>query len=152
MFKGSGQKVADVMTSNPECVTESDSIRQVARLMVECNCGALPVIQSEGNKRVIGMITDRDIVVRVIAEGKSVEGATVADAMSRGVHTVKTDQALDSVYKIMAEEQIRRIPVVDQDDRIIGIVSVADVATEDSQDRKLAKTMEDISEGERSRR
>lgn len=149
MFKGSGQKVADVMTSNPECVTESDSIRQAARVMVECNCGALPVVQSEANKRVIGMITDRDIVVRVVAEGKSLEGATVADAMSRGVHTVKTDQALDSVYKIMAEEQIRRIPVVDQDDRIIGIVSVADVATEDSQDRKLAKTMEDISEDDR---
>jgi CBS domain-containing protein len=150
MFRG--QKVSDVMTSNPECVTENESIRRVAQIMVDCNCGAVPVVESEGNKKVIGMITDRDIVVRLVAQGKGLETARVADAMSRGVHTVKTDQPLDSVYKIMATEQVRRLPVVDNDDRIIGIVAVADIATEDESDRKLAKTVEEISEGDRPRR
>jgi CBS domain-containing protein len=145
------QTVSEVMTSDPKCVTETQSIHEAARLMVECDCGAIPVVESESSKRIIGVITDRDIVVRLVAEGKSIENARVADAMSRGVHTVKTDQPLDSVYKIMSAEQIRRVPVVDNDDRIIGIVSVADVAVQDDSDKKLAKTVENISEGARQR-
>ena len=145
------QTVSEVMTSDPKCVTETQSIREAARLMVECDCGAIPVVESESSKRIIGVITDRDIVVRLVAEGKSIENARVADAMSRGVHTVKTDQPLDSVYKIMSAEKIRRVPVVDNDDRIIGIVSVADVAVQDDSDKKLARTVENISEGARQR-
>ena len=146
---GKNQKVSDVMTSNPECVTENDSIQHVAKVMVDCDCGAVPVVVSESNKRIVGMITDRDIVTRIVAQGRSIDDARVADAMSRGVHTVKTDAPLDSVYKIMASEQVRRVPVVDQEDRVIGIVAVADVATEDEADRKLAKTVENISESDR---
>ena len=148
---GKNQKVSDVMTSNPECVTENDSIQHVAKLMVDCDCGAVPVVESDSNKRIVGMITDRDIVTRIVAQGRTIDGARVADAMSRGVHTVKDDAALDSVYRIMASEQVRRVPVVDQNDRVIGIVAVADIATEDEADRKLAKTVENISEGDRSR-
>lgn len=143
------QKVSDVMTSNPECVTENESIQKVARLMLDCDCGAIPVVQSADDKRLVGMITDRDIVTRIIAQGRGIEEARVADAMSRGVHTVKTDEPLGSVYKIMASEQVRRVPVVDQNDRVVGIVAVADIATDDDADSKLAKTVEEISEGAR---
>jgi CBS domain-containing protein len=141
------QRVNEVMTKNPQCVTENDDIRRVAKLMLDCDCGAIPVVQSENDKKVIGMITDRDIVVRIVATGKDASSAKVSEAMSRGAHTVREDASLDSVYSIMAKEQVRRIPVVDNDDRIIGIVAVADVANEDEADRKLAKTVEGISQG-----
>jgi CBS domain-containing protein len=144
---GDAQRVNEVMTRDPQCVTENDDIRQVAKLMLDCDCGAIPVVQSENDKKVIGMITDRDIVVRIVAAGKDASSAKVSEAMSRGAHTVREDASLDSVYSIMAKEQVRRVPVVDKDDRIIGIVAVADVANEDEADRKLAKTVEGISQG-----
>ena len=140
-----GRSVREVMTTNPECVTEKDSIRNAAKMMVDCDCGALPVVE-ESSRKVIGMITDRDIVIRLVAHGKDTDDAKVGDAMSRGVHTVKESDSLDAVYRMMAKEQVRRVPVVGQNDEIIGIVAVADVATEDESDRRLAKTVEEISE------
>lgn len=139
------QKVSDVMTPNPSCVTEKDSIREVAKLMLDGDCGAVPVVDSKDRKKLVGMITDRDIVIRVVAEGKNPEQATVADAMTRGVHSVKEDESIDSVYQIMSKEQVRRVPVVDRNDEVVGIVAVADVASNDEDDRKLAKTVEKIS-------
>jgi CBS domain-containing protein len=139
------ESVRDVMTSNPETVKEKDSIREVARLMVDQDCGAVPVVAENGRK-VVGMITDRDIVVRVVAEGKDVKGATVSDAMSRGAKTVREDAPLNDVMLIMSREQIRRVAVVDQNDELVGIVAVADIAQETNHDRKLGETVSEISE------
>jgi len=146
--QSTGQKVSDVMTPNPACVTEQDTIRQVARLMLDQDCGAVPVVDSSDKKKLIGMITDRDIVVRVVATGKDADKAKVSDAMTRDVHSVKEDESLDSVYQIMSKEQVRRVPVVGRNDEVIGIVAVADVATHDEDDGELARTVEKISDGD----
>ena len=143
--QNNAQKVSDVMTPNPLCVMENDSIREVARMMRDGDCGAVPVVDSKDKKKLVGMITDRDIVIRVVAEGKNPEHATVADAMTRGVHSVKEDESIDSVYQIMSKEQVRRVPVVGRNDEVVGIVAVADVASNDENDRKLARTVEKIS-------
>lgn len=142
----SSQKVSDVMTPNPSCVTEKDSIRAVAKLMLDGDCGAVPVVDSSDRKKLVGMITDRDIVIRLVAEGRNPEQSTVADAMSRGVHSVKEDESIDSVYQIMSREQVRRVPVVGRNDEVVGIVAVADVASNDENDRLLARTVEKISD------
>ena len=142
-MKNRSEKITDLMTRNPDCVSESDSISRAAELMVKNDCGAIPVVE---DKKVVGMITDRDIVIRLVAKGRNPSEAKDGDAMTRNVHTVRDDQSVDQVYDIMAKEQVRRIPVVSRNDEIVGIVSVADVALEDDQNGKLARAVENISE------
>ena len=144
-----GRDLASVMTRNPQCVTEQDSLQDVARLLLDCDCGSLPVVGE--NERLIGMITDRDIVVRVVAQGRDCSQATVRDAMTSEVHSVREDDSLESVFHMMPENQGRRIPVVDENQRVIGIVAQADLALDTSRDREVGKTVERISEPERPR-
>ncbi|HEY0592348.1 MAG TPA: CBS domain-containing protein [Thermoanaerobaculia bacterium] len=141
--------LSSVMTRNPQCVTESDSLQDVARLMLDCDCGALPVVGE--NEQLIGMITDRDIVVRVIAEGRDCSQATVRDAMTSQAHSVRESDSLESVFRIMRDNKVRRVPVVDENQRVIGIVAQADLALDTSRDREVGKTVEKISEPERPR-
>jgi CBS domain-containing protein len=138
-----------VMTPNPQCVTENDSLQDVARLMLDCDCGALPVVGE--NEKLIGMITDRDIVVRVIAEGRDCSQSTVRDAMTSEAHSVRENDSLESVFRIMRDNKVRRVPVVDDNQRVIGIVAQADLALDTSRDREVGKTVEKISEPERPR-
>lgn len=138
-----------VMTANPQCVTEQDSLKDVARLMLDCDCGALPVVGE--NERLIGMITDRDIVVRVIAEGRDCSQATVKDAMTTEIHSVRENDSLESVFRVMREKKVRRVPVIDANERVVGIVAQADLALDTSRDREVGKTVERISEPERPR-
>lgn len=144
--RNSEQPVSELMTRNPECVTERDSIRNVAKLMLDNDAGSIPVVEENGRK-VIGIITDRDIVVRLVAAGRDMDSARVSEAMTRGAKTVRQDQSVDSVYDIMSREQIRRVPVVDHNDEIVGIVAVKDLALEDDDKHDLAQTVEQISEG-----
>ena len=141
--------LSSVMTRNPQCVTEQDSLQDVARLMLDCDCGALPVVGED--ERLIGMITDRDIVVRVIAEGRDCSQATVRDAMTSQAHSVRENDSLESVFRIMRDNKVRRVPVVDENQRVIGIVAQADLALDTSRDREVGKTVEKISEPERPR-
>ena len=138
-----------VMTRNPQCVTEQDRLQDVARLMLDCDCGALPVVGE--NERLIGMITDRDIVVRVIAEGRDCSQATVKDAMTSEAHSVRESDSLESVFQVMKDRKVRRVPVVDDNQRVIGIVAQADLALDTARDREVGKTVERISEPERPR-
>ncbi|HXI12177.1 MAG TPA: CBS domain-containing protein [Thermoanaerobaculia bacterium] len=140
-----GKNVKDVMTKNPECVTEKETLRAVAKMMADNDCGAIPVVDSTSTRKPVGMITDRDIVIRAIAKGKDPATTTVADAMSKGVKTVKDDDSIDKVFKVMSDAKVRRVPVVDSKGGVVGIVAVADVA-ETNQDRKLADAVEEISE------
>lgn len=140
----SKKRVADVMTENPQCATEQDTLEQAAKMMADHDCGAIPVVDSKGSRKVIGMITDRDITIRAVARGKN--GSTkVADAMTRKVHTVHENDPLDKVFKVMSEAKVRRVPVVNSAGEILGIVAIADVAETD-QDQKLADAVEEISE------
>ncbi|HVT44946.1 MAG TPA: CBS domain-containing protein [Thermoanaerobaculia bacterium] len=148
-----GGSVREVMTRNPECVTENDPIQHAAKLMLSCDCGSIPVVESEDRKRIIGMVTDRDIVVRLVAKGSSLGEAKVSDAMTRKAYTAHETDSLDTVHKIMSDHQVRRIPIVDQNDELVGIVALADVATHNTRrddfEVKVAQTVEEISEPNR---
>jgi len=135
--------VRDVMTPNPECVTEKDSLRDVARIMKDQDTGVVPVV--DGGRKIIGMITDRDIVVRCVAEGKNPLEAHVNDVMSKSVRKVREDQTVNDVIGLMKSSEIRRVPVVNQRDEIVGIVSMGDIATESSERGKVGDAMQDIS-------
>jgi CBS domain-containing protein len=139
------EKASDVMTANPQSVTEKQTSREVARLMVDKDCGALPVLGENGRK-VIGMITDRDIVVRLVAEGKDPSSSKVSDAMSRNAKTIGEDMPLNQVMDLMSKEQVRRVPVVNKNGELVGIVAVADIANQTGDDRKLGQTVNNISE------
>src|SRR5688572_27280536 len=125
---GSGSRqVSDVMTVNPECVSANDSIRDVARIMKDQDTGVVPVIDG---KKIIGMITDRDIVVRGIAEGRNVADTKVNELMTKSVRTVREDAAIDEVLRLMSGAEIRRIPVVNASDELVGIVSIGDISSQ----------------------
>ena len=143
--KGHGSTVKDVMTPNPKTVTEKDTVQAAARLMRDHDTGVIPVVAESGRK-VIGMITDRDIVTRLIADGKDAKSSKVSEAMTRKVHTVRDNEPLNKVFQVMSDQQVRRVPVVNESNELVGIISLADVANETEKDKQLAKTVENISE------
>lgn len=116
----------DVMTAAPQCCSRETTLNEVANLMVEADCGEIPV--TDDNKVVVGVITDRDIVCRVVAKGKNPSAVTAAECMTEPVVTVTEDATLDEVMSLMEEKQIRRVPVVDATGCCCGIISQADVA------------------------
>lgn len=138
-------RVREVMTPNPQCVGAKDSIVDAARIMQSADTGIVPVV--DDSRKIVGMITDRDIVVRLIAEGKDVQNARVNDVMTKSVRKVDEDAAINDVVELMSNAQIRRVPVVNKNDQIVGIVSLADLATTGKTQAKVGKTVEEISEG-----
>ena len=137
------RRVRDFMTPNPASVSEKDSVRQVAQIMAREDTGVVPVVDG---KKVIGMITDRDIVVRLIAEGKDPASARVKEAMSRQIRSVKEDTPVNDVLQLMSSAQVRRVPVVNTNNELVGIVSIGDIAMDTKETVKVGRTMEEISE------
>jgi CBS domain-containing protein len=135
--------IRDVMTPNPECVSEKDSIRDVARIMKDQDTGVVPVVDG---KRIIGLITDRDIVVRGLAEGKNLENVRVNELMTKSVRSVREDASVTEVLEMMGNAEIRRVPVVNSNDELVGIVSLGDIAAQGNQDGKVGRAVENISE------
>ncbi len=117
-------KVSDKMTRQVRLASPDDSIQQAARVMAEADAGALPVGQDD---RLVGMVTDRDIAVRAVAQGKGPD-TRVQEVMSPGVEYCFEDEELDQVARKMAEKQVRRLPVVNRQKRLVGILSLGDVA------------------------
>lgn len=136
--------VRDVMTPNPETVSDKDSIRDVARIMKNADTGVVPVV--DGGRKIIGLITDRDIVVRGLAEGKDVENMRVNEIMTKSVRSVREDATVNDALQMMSSADIRRIAVVNQKDELVGIVSIGDISTQTNVDGKVGKTLESISE------
>lgn len=132
----------EVMTASPVCCTVNATLDEVARLMIEGNCGEIPVIDT--SQRPIGVVTDRDIVCRVVAEGKNPMGYTVESCMTQPVVTVHVDTPLDQVLSTMEQHQIRRVPVVDADGCCVGIISQADVALA-AEPRAVAELVREVS-------
>jgi CBS domain-containing protein len=120
------QRARDVMTPDPACCTPTTTLDEVAKLMAHNNCGEIPVV--DPSDHIVGVVTDRDIVTRVVAEGKNPIAYTAETCMSGPVVTVRTDTPLDQVVSTMEEHQIRRVPVVDEKDSCVGIISQADVS------------------------
>jgi CBS domain-containing protein len=132
----------DVMTTNPAYCTPDTTLDQVAKLMVQNDCGEIPVL--DAGRQPIGVITDRDIVSRVVAEGKNPVSATAEEHMSQPVVTVRDDTSLDEVVSTMERHQLRRIPVVDERGRCAGIISQADVAWT-GRERDVAQLVREVS-------
>jgi CBS domain-containing protein len=125
---GSGLRVRDVMTRDPVCCTRDTSLTDVARVITEHNCGAIPVVQSNDNGKLVGIVTDRDIVTRTLAAGKDPYHLTAGDCMSADVRTVSPDASLDECARLMERHQVRRILVMDRSGRVCGVVAQADLA------------------------
>lgn len=135
--------VVSVMTPNPACCSAQTPLRDVARMMLDNDCGQIPVVDE--SQRPIGVVTDRDIAVRVVAEGRDTNNAVAADAMTTPARTVSTDTSLKDCICVMEADQIRRVPVVDESGRLAGIVSIADVALA-GKDRATAEVVKEVSE------
>jgi CBS domain-containing protein len=116
----------DVMTPDPVCCSPGTTLDQVAQLMANNNCGEIPIINTQDQP--VGVITDRDIVCRVVAEGKNPSAHTVESCMTSSVITVRADASINEVVSVMEDHQIRRVLVVDDDGCCTGIISQADIA------------------------
>lgn len=136
--------IRDVMTPNPTVVRDSDSIRDVARIMKDQDTGVVPVC--DDGRKIIGLVTDRDIVVRLIADGKDPLNARVNDVMTKSVRKVHEDATVDDVLSLMSNSEVRRVPVVNKNDELVGIVSIGDISTENRERGKVGDAIGDISE------
>ncbi|HOP73893.1 MAG TPA: CBS domain-containing protein [Bacillota bacterium] len=134
-------KIRDIMTSQVACVNPETSVVETAQLMQKHDVGVIPVCQG---KQVVGLVTDRDIVVRNIAHGKDPHTTPVKDVMTSQITTVNPDMSLNEAAALMAHQQIRRLPVV-EDNQLIGIVALGDLATQAKYDVELARTLGEIS-------
>lgn len=134
----------DIMNRNPVCAMPHMNVREVAEMMVECDCGSIPVIDNEETlKPLIGMVTDRDIVCRLVAAGKNPLDSTVNDCMTTPAIAVKPEDPVERVAEIMEQKQIRRIPVVDPSGAVVGLVTQAHIArhASESQAGELLKNI-----------
>ncbi len=137
-------QVKDVMSTDVKLADPGMSLKQAATLMRDGDFGVMPVGE---NDRLVGVITDRDITVRAVAAGKDPSSATVREAMSEGVRWCYEDASAEEAAKIMSEHQIRRLPVINRDKRLVGMVSIGDFAVESSEIRPAAEAMSGVSAG-----
>ena len=135
--------VSDVMTRGLRTMSPSDTVVFAAQAMEELNVGVIPVCEG---KKLVGMVTDRDIVVRGVAQELDAKTTTLADVMSTNVRTAREHEDIEEVLSEMAQNQIRRMPVVDDQDRLVGIISIGDIAAKDPADNAdLATSLGGIS-------
>lgn len=137
----------DIMTESPAVVTQDTTAQDAAQAMEKNNCGSLPVVESRDSMKLIGMVTDRDLAIRILGRGLNSD-TKIGEAMTRNVSSVKLNDDLDEVEKIMSGQQVRRVPVCDDMGRVAGIIAQADLAREmDSVGRKdFSRVVEKISQ------
>ncbi|HEU4621885.1 MAG TPA: CBS domain-containing protein [Burkholderiaceae bacterium] len=135
-------RVAEVMTRGVRSMPPHATLVEAAKAMDELNVGAIPVCEGD---RLIGMVTDRDIVVRAVAQGRSISETPLADVMSANVRSCFEDQSVDEVLSLMRDAQIRRVPVVDRARQLVGVLSLGDVAAKDDE-AQAGLALEAISE------
>ena len=148
-------RAVDVMTENPESVTPDTSLADAARKMRDLDVGIIPVVESDSSRRLRGVVTDRDIAVRAVAEERDPASTTVQDVMTTELETCNKNDSLREVMRVMEREQVRRVPITDREGRLVGIIAQADLATELTHgrgEREVADTVESISEPGRPRR
>lgn len=134
----------EIMTPAPECSLASDTAAKAALLMKTKNVGPIPVVDDHSNKRLLGIVTDRDLTIKIVAErrsaGTKVEAIMTQDPVTRG-----PEEDLEKALALMAEHQVRRIPIVDEQGQLLGIISQADVALRSKSPQKTAEVVEEIS-------
>jgi CBS domain-containing protein len=136
-----GKNVQEAMTSNPKTVTGDQTVIDAARIMKQEDAGIIPIVDGQ---KLVGVITDRDITITVVAEGKDPQSTKVTEVASRDLVTIDPQQDLDEALRLMARHQVRRLPVVEEDGRLVGILAQADVARE-GDDSKTGEVVEKIS-------
>jgi CBS domain-containing protein len=144
-------KCGDVMTREPVAVELNDAIGRVAELMKRQDVGAVPVVETTASRRLVGIITDRDIVVKVLAVGRDASSA-VHEAMTSHPATCREDEDVTEAVARMADRQVRRLPVVDAEGRLCGIIAQADIATRVKKDKTTGELVEAISEPRTARK
>ena len=134
-------RAKEIMTRNPRTVTPEAHLTEVARLMKTEDVGIIPVVDG-GSQNLVGVVTDRDIALRVVAEGRDPNAVSVREVMSTNVRTCREDDSVDDVMKIMGADQVRRVPIVDERGSLVGIVAQADVVLDAKSDKKAERTSE----------
>jgi len=137
------RRCREIMTGNVTTANRETSLRDVAILMRDGDMGSLPIVESG---KLIGIVTDRDIVVRAVAEGKSAD-AKIGDAMTTEVFSVKETDFVFEAIRLMGDKQVRRVPIINEQNELVGIIAMADVALETEDEREIAETLEEISSG-----
>jgi CBS domain-containing protein len=136
-----GKSISDVMSSNPCAIDADKPVAYAAKMMKDEDVGLAPIVEGD---RLVGTLTDRDIVTRVVAEGKDPHSVPVREVASTSIVTVDPQQDLDEALGLMARHQIRRLPVVEEDGRLVGVLAQADVARE-AEDTQTGELVEKIS-------
>jgi CBS domain-containing protein len=137
------RRCSEIMTKNVTTATRDMSLREIAQLMRDGDMGILPIVEG---RKLVGLVTDRDIVVRAVAEGKD-SSTKVDEVMSKEIFSVRPSDFVFEAVRLMGDKQVRRIPVVDEQDELAGIIAMADVALEMEDQREIAETLEEISSG-----
>jgi CBS domain-containing protein len=137
-------KVEEIMTTNPVCGTSTTSLQEIANMMIENDCGCIPIVENEDTKKPIGMLTDRDITIRTVAHGKNPLEMVAGEVMTEQVVTVTPDTSVEDCCNKMENNQVRRIAVVDENGGCCGIVAQADVAI-NTDKNKTAEVVQEVS-------
>ncbi|HEX9960188.1 MAG TPA: CBS domain-containing protein [Pyrinomonadaceae bacterium] len=137
------RRCREIMTRNVTTATREMSLQAVAALMRDGDMGSLPVVE---NGKLVGIVTDRDIVIRAVAEGRDARAA-IGDVMTTEIFAVRAEDFVFEAIRLMGDKQVRRVPVINESGELVGIIAIADVALETEDEREIAETLEEISSG-----
>ena len=140
------KKCNELMTKNPVCCLQNDTVSKVADLMKSKDIGPIPIIDSQQTKKLVGIVTDRDLALKIVADGRNPKSTKAEEVMTREVVTCRAEDDLQNALDAMSGHKLRRIPVIDHNSRIVGIIAQADVATRVDQPEKTAAMVREISE------
>jgi CBS domain-containing protein len=140
------KKCEEVMTKKTVCCLPNDKVAKAAQLMKSENIGAILVIEDQQTQKLVGIVTDRDLALKIVAEERDAKSTKVESIMSRNVVTCRAEDDMQKALDAMSEHQLRRIPVVDNNNKILGIIAQADVATRVNQPEKTAEVVKQISQ------
>jgi CBS domain-containing protein len=137
------KRCREIMTRNVKTANREMTLREIAALMRDGDMGALPIVE---NGKLVGIVTDRDIVVRAVAEGKDFN-SEIGTVMTTEIFSAKEDEFVFEAIRLMGDKQVRRIPIINGSNELVGIIAMADIALEMEDEREIAETLEDISSG-----
>lgn len=140
------KKCSEVMTKNPICCLPSDIVSKLAQLMKSQDIGQVPIVENAQSKKLVGVVTDRDLALKIVAEGRDPKSTKAEEVMTRKVVTCHAEDDLQKALDAMSEHKLRRIPIVDNINGIVGIIAQADVATRVDQPEKTAAVVKGISQ------
>jgi CBS domain-containing protein len=138
-------KCNEIMTKDPACCLPGDTVDQAAQLMKDEDVGPVPVVADQKTKRLVGIVTDRDLAVKVVADARQIAAVKVEEVMTRNPVTCRAEDDLQKAIAAMEKHQVRRIPIVDDNNRIVGIIAQADIAIRAHEPETTAEVVEEIS-------